>query len=211
MVDEEQYAGTVLWAALRDEATDALKAVSANPSLDARRIIERAAGVEPRDFAAVLGEGVTNRQMMFYERMVARRQAGEPLQYVVGVWSFRTLDLLVDRRVLIPRPETEVVAEYALREYDRACAARGAKVGTAVDLGTGSGAIAWSIAAERPGANVWATDLSAAALDVARANLAGLGRAARSCTLVEGDWFDALPANSPARSMWWCRIPRTSQ
>ena len=88
--------------------------------------------------------------------MVQRRAAGEPLQYVLGRWAFRTLDLLVDRRVLIPRPETEVVAGLAidaLAALDRPA--------VAVDLGTGSGAIALSLAAERwPHIEVWATDAS---------------------------------------------------
>jgi release factor glutamine methyltransferase len=112
---------------------------------------------------------------------------------VLGVWSFRTLDLLVDRRVLIPRPETEVVAGRALDELDRR---RGRVV---VDLGTGSGAIALSVAAERTGVEVWATDASADALDVARANLAGLGSAGTRVRLVEGDWFAALPEELAGR------------
>jgi len=125
------------------------------------------------------------------DAMVARRRAGEPLQYVLGAWGFRQLDLLVDRRVLIPRPETEVVVEVALellvgRERPYVVA----------DLGTGSGAIALSLARELPltGVEVWATDVSPDALDVARANLAGLGREAVNVRLTEGDWFDALPA-----------------
>ena len=124
-------------------------------------------------------------------RMVARRRAGEPLQYAIGAWGFRRLDLYLDRRVLIPRPETEQVVEVALR---RAAAARRCRAPLVVDLGTGSGAIALSIAVEVPGADVWATDVSADALAVARANLAGLGgRAATRVRLVEGSWFDALP------------------
>ena len=122
--------------------------------------------------------------------MVERRAAGEPLQYVVGRWGFRTLDLLVDRRVLIPRPETEVVAEVAIAE-----ARRPGRAVTVVDLGTGSGAIALSVAAEVPAATVWGTDRSADALAVARANLAGLGRAAPRVRLAEGDWFAALPGD----------------
>jgi release factor glutamine methyltransferase len=122
--------------------------------------------------------------------MVARRLAGEPLQYVLGRWGFRTLDLLVDRRVLIPRPETEVVVEVVLEELDRIAGARDA---TVVDLGTGSGAIALSIAVERTNARVVATDAVGAALDVARANLAGIGRAGVRVTFAAGSWYDALP------------------
>jgi len=124
--------------------------------------------------------------------MVARRLRGEPLQYVLGRWGFRTLDLMVDRRVLIPRPETEGVVDHALTELDRLPPAQARVV---VDLGTGSGAIALAIAAERADVTVWAADRSSDALAVARANLAGLGgRAAPRVRLVEGDWYEALPA-----------------
>ncbi|MST34669.1 methyltransferase, partial [Acidimicrobiaceae bacterium USS-CC1] len=99
--------------------------------------------------------------------MLERRAAGEPLQYVLGSWGFRTLDLLVDRRVLIPRPETEVVVGVALELL------AGRSQPVAADLGTGSGAIALSLVAEHPDVQVWATDASAEALDVARANAAG--------------------------------------
>jgi release factor glutamine methyltransferase len=121
--------------------------------------------------------------------MVERRRAGEPLQYVLGSWGFRTLDLRVDRRVLIPRPETEWVVEQALSRLpaDRPT--------TVVDLGTGSGAIALSIAVERPSATVVATDASPDALAVARANLAGAGRPARRVSLHQGSWWDAVPAD----------------
>jgi release factor glutamine methyltransferase len=116
--------------------------------------------------------------------------AGEPLQYVLGHWPFRRLDLFVDRRVLIPRPETEQVAEVAIglaRSMPRPL--------TIVDLGTGSGAIALSLAAELPlvGVEVWATDIDPGALDVTRANLAGLGRSAANVRVAAGDWYGALP------------------
>lgn len=125
-------------------------------------------------------------------RMIERRQAGEPLQYVLGSWGFRTLDLFVDRRVLIPRPETEVVAGHALVEADRVHAAGVGRVRVA-DLGTGSGAIGLAVAAERPWTEVWLTDASPEALAVARANLAGIGRHGTRVTVAEGSWFEALP------------------
>ncbi len=131
--------------------------------------------------------------------MVGRRLSGEPLQYVLGSWAFRRLELMVDRRVLIPRPETEQVVEAALGELDRLAGAERAGPGkraTVVDLGTGSGAIALSIARERAGVEVWATDSSPDALAVARANLSGLaGFAATRVRIVEGDWWDALPGD----------------
>ena len=122
--------------------------------------------------------------------MTVRRRSGEPLQYVVGRWGFRTLDLYVDRRVLIPRPETETVVEVALAELR----ANEVVAPVVVDLGTGSGAIALAIATEVPDAIVWATDVSADALAVAGANVAGIGgRVGRRVRLAEGSWFDALP------------------
>ncbi|MEL6982981.1 MAG: peptide chain release factor N(5)-glutamine methyltransferase, partial [Actinomycetota bacterium] len=153
----------------------------------------------------------TVRLLASLDRMVALRSAGYPLQYVLGAWGFRTLDLMVDHRVLIPRPETETVAGFAIDELDRvrsegpaaveanaggdaeAEADRAAPV--VADLGTGSGAIGLAIAAERPRTQVWLTDVSADALQVARANLAGLGRAGGAVQLASGDWFEALPAS----------------
>ena len=160
-----------------------------SPEVSVRRIIERAAGFEGAEYALGLSEPATERAMGYFDAMVERRLVGEPLQYVLGEWSFRTLDLMVDRRVLIPRPETEQVVEVALAELD----ALGVEAPQVADLGTGSGAIALSVAVERPAARVWATDLSADALAVARANLAGIGHAGTRVTLVEGSWFDALP------------------
>ena len=129
--------------------------------------------------------------------MIERRAGGEPLQYVLGRWGFRKLDLLVDRRVLIPRPETEQVVEVALSAW-RAAGPHAERV--LVDLGTGSGAIALSLATETDGDEVWATDVSEDALAVARANLAGLGGlAATRVRMVRGSWWDALPRHLKGR------------
>ena len=108
---------------------------------------------------------------------LARRLAGEPVQYITGRAAFRDLDLAVDRRVLIPRPETEGLVEAVLEAL---AASRERWPRPAVlDLGTGSGAIALAIAHEWPAAAVTATDASAGALEVARANAAALGLAER--------------------------------
>ncbi len=168
-------------------------------SVDARRIVERASGYDGAELMIHLEGRAPARAAAFVEAMVTRRAAGEPLQYVVGRWGFRRLDLLVDRRVLIPRPETEAVVDVALGELRRLRPlgpdAAGAEPAVVVDLGTGSGAIALSVALEAPGTRVWGTDASPAALAVARANLAGLGsRPAAHVRLAEGRWFDALPA-----------------
>jgi release factor glutamine methyltransferase len=138
----------------------------------------------------VLDETVPARAGRAFYGLVERREAGEPLQYVLGHWSFRHLDLMVDQRVLIPRPETEVVVDVALAEL----ASLSAQAPVVVDLGTGSGAIALSILVEHKTARVWATDASQDALAVASANLAGLGvTAAGRAHVVFGDWWRALP------------------
>jgi release factor glutamine methyltransferase len=174
------------WRHLYTLATERL-----GSDIEARRIVERASGREGPDWLLTLDDHVPERAVPFFDDMVERRAAGEPLQYVLRRWGFRTLDLLVDRRVLIPRPETEVVVEVAIRELRRIDSRRP----LVADLGTGSGAIALSIAVEVPAAHVWATDASSEALAVARANLAGVGSpAAVRVRMAQGRWFDALPA-----------------
>lgn len=178
------------WREVRDGAVARLAAAGVEDAFqEVHWIVERASGRSAADQTATLDEPASERHARAVEEMVRRRAAGEPLQYVLGQWGFRTLDLFVDRRVLIPRPETEVVAGlaiHALTQLDRP--------GVAVDLGAGSGAIALSLAAECwPEVEVWATDASPDALAVTRVNLAGLGRRAGVVRLVEGDWFDALP------------------
>ena len=186
----------VCWRALFEEARHRLAATEGmdSPDVDARRIVEAAAGAVPAEFEGVLDTPATKRAAAWFYSLLERRGSGEPLQYVVGSWSFRTLDLMVDHRVLIPRPETEVVAGWAVGEVARLSdEADSDREVVVVDLGTGSGAIALSVAVECAAARVYATDVSTEALAVASVNLAGLGRAAARVTLHEGDWFEALP------------------
>jgi release factor glutamine methyltransferase len=173
----------VNWRELLVETTDV---VGERPA--ARWLCEVASGADRIE--EVLEEPATERMVAHLDAMVARYQAGEPLAYVLGRWSFRHLDLAVDGRVLIPRPETEVVAGVAI-ELARS---RPAPFVVA-DLGTGSGAIGLALADELPveGVTVWLTDSSPDALDVARANLAGIGRRAANVRIAEGRWFEALP------------------
>jgi len=177
----------VTWRILLNETIEVL-----GERPQARWICETACGLDGDEFLAELDEPATERMVAQLDAMVARYRAGEPLAYVMGHWSFRTIDLMVDRRVLIPRPETEMVAGRAL-ELARGVAGQR----RVVDLGTGSGAIGLSLAAELPimGTEVWLTDYSTDAVDVARANAIGLGRAAANVRVIHGSWFDALPVD----------------
>ena len=100
---------------------------------------------------------------------VKRRAAGEPLQYVTGETAFRHIVLRCEKGVLIPRPETEVLVDAALEGIDAAAASAGGPV-RALEIGTGTGCISLSLAYERPGTRVTATDLSSAAIDLATRN-----------------------------------------
>ena len=190
--------GTVTWRELLAEAVARLgSAGSDSAEVDARWIVADCLGVGRAELGASLGEQATERSVARFDELVARRAQGEPLQYVLGSWGFRSLDLMVDRRVLIPRPETESVVDVALAELDRLGGAERAT--TVVDLGTGSGAIGLSIATERVRSEVWLTDVSEEALDVARANLVGIGRGAARVRVAAGDWFEALPGTLEGR------------
>ena len=181
------------WASLRRGVEAQLRAAGLDAAAqEARWIVETASGHEGAEHLDLADEAPTHRGVVAVDRMVERRLAGEPVQYVLGSWAFRHLDLLVDRRVLIPRPETEGVAGHALAESDRRRGERSERVLVA-DLGTGSGAIGLALAAERDWTEVWLTDASPDALAVARANLAGLGRPAARVTVTYGVWFAALP------------------
>jgi release factor glutamine methyltransferase len=146
----------------------------------------------------VLGEGVEpdDAALRTLSAMATRRLAGEPLQYVLGTWAFRALELSVDARALIPRPETEQVVELALAEARRQDGAPS----LVADLGSGSGAIALSLAVElgtaAPSLHVVATDVDPAALALADANLRRVAlshpHVATQVELRSGSWFDAL-------------------
>ena len=178
--------GTVTWRELWAETTAVI-----GDRARARWLCEVASGsVDGDEFLARLDEAATVRMVAHLDAMAARLGTGEPLQYVLGEWSFRRITLAVDRRVLIPRPETELVAGVALAKASEVRPTR-----VVADLGTGSGAIGLSLAHELPldGTTVWITDADGDALDVARANIAGLGRAGVNVRVAHGSWFDALP------------------
>ncbi len=186
MVSDE----TITWGELLQ-----VTAVELGNEQEARWLCEHASGLDRVELDAARDEVVSQRCGVALRAMVARRLTGEPLQYVMKSWAFRHLDVLVDNRVLIPRPETEVVVQVALDLAREMISKTNSKLRVA-DLGTGSGVIGLSLASELPrGSNeVWLTDLSADALEVARANLAGLGLINGDVRVALGSWFAALPS-----------------
>ena len=176
------------WREVLNETTELLGAS------DARRLVEQASGHDGAELVLHLDEVPSQRSMAYFDSMLERRRAGEPLQYVIGRWGFRTLDLAVDQRALIPRFETEEVAGAAIAAARRL----GAKV--VADLGTGAGGMGLSMAVELgPDVEVWLTDISAEAVELARENTAALGRAGGNVRLAVGSWFDALPEDLRGR------------
>jgi release factor glutamine methyltransferase len=160
----------------------------------AQWLCEHASGCDASEFSDILDELVSERSAQHLHNMLARYATGEPLQYVMGRWAFRRLDLLVDSRVLIPRPETELLVEHVTRYALQRIRDVGRGVAI-VDLGTGSGAVGLSLLYELPfeSAEVWMTDVSEDALHVARANAAGVGRNAVGARFADGSWYQALP------------------
>ncbi|HMJ75298.1 MAG TPA: peptide chain release factor N(5)-glutamine methyltransferase, partial [Iamia sp.] len=202
-VDPGAGDGTVPWRALLAEAVATLEHGGVEGAeVEARRIVEEATGHDGAALFAHLDDPATVNGVAALDRMVERRLAGEPLQYVLGRWGFRTLDLMVDERVLIPRPETEGVVDHVLAELAArrdAAADTSAVAPVVVDLGCGSGAIGLAVAAEWRGAEVHLVDVSADAVAVTRANLAGLGVAGSTVLVHEGSWFGPLPPDRAGR------------
>ncbi len=136
-----------------------------------------------------LDRPLTKEELASYRALIQRRLAGEPTQYLLGQKEFYGRKFVVDPRVLIPRSETELLVEAVLRALPTDQPAR------VLDLCTGSGCIALTLAAEREHTSVWATDLSPDALAVARLNAEALGVDAL-VTFFEGDLFGPLPAQA---------------
>jgi release factor glutamine methyltransferase len=143
-----------------------------SPRWDSDLLLAHALGIDRSALVARLGEEAPAGVREIFLRLIERRGRRIPLQHLTGRQEFRSLVFRVDGRVLIPRPETELVVEEAVL-------LAGSAAPRIADIGTGSGAIAVAAAVELPAARVWATDLSAAALEVARENAARHGVAGR--------------------------------
>ena len=155
-----------------------------SPEVDAEILVAHVLGLTRSELALESSRRLSKAEERTLEDLVARRESREPLAYVIGEWGFRRLLLDVDARVLVPRPETEIVVERCL-----------ARIGTVaeprvLDVGTGSGAIALAIADEHPGARVTGVDASSGALEVAGGNVVRTGVAIE---LRAWDLFTGLP------------------
>ncbi len=157
---------------------------SETPRLDAERLLAKATGLERIELYMSFDRPLTPSELDAARDLVARRAKREPLQYVLGEWGFRRLTLTVDRRGLIPRPETEILVECALALLT------GLERPRVLDVGTGSGAIALAIADEHPGAAVTGIDSSLDALALAAENVSRTGLAV---DLARHDLFQGLP------------------
>ena len=160
------------------------------PRLDAEVLLAAAMGVSRAALIADSRAGLSGPQARVFMEYVRRRRSREPVAYIVGAKGFRFIELAVDERVLIPRPETEFLVEAALG------LPAGARV---VDVGTGSGAVALALKSERPDLQVFATDVSGDALGVAAANASRLGLEVefRHGDLLAGFEADAVVSNPP--------------
>jgi release factor glutamine methyltransferase len=155
----------------------------ATPDLDAELLLVHILGTSRARLRSHPEEAASAAQSKRYTELIERRATGEPLAYVIGRRDFWSLRLTVTPAVLVPRPETELLVE-------RALALRDEEFGRVVDLGTGSGAIALTLASERPGWQVAATDVSEEALAIARSNAESLDL--KRVQFFQGSWFEPL-------------------
>jgi release factor glutamine methyltransferase len=188
---EVAAAPSVRW--LLGQASDTLAEVGVDtPRLDAELLLAEAIGTGREQLVIRGAEPVGRSELGRFQRLIERRAAREPVAYIVGRKAFRQLELSVDRRVLIPRPETELLVEVGLT------LPAGARV---ADVGTGSGAVALALKHERPDLEVVGADVSPDALVVARENASRLGLDVRfvQADLLEGldEAVDAVLANLP--------------
>ncbi|HEU5210442.1 MAG TPA: peptide chain release factor N(5)-glutamine methyltransferase [Longimicrobiales bacterium] len=159
-----------------------------NARLEAELLLAGVLGVKRLELYTQFDRPINDRELETFRAWVRRRLKHEPLQYITGDVQFRSLRLKVDRRALIPRPETEVLVGVVLEHLQR----QTTSVPRVLDLGTGTGAIALAILAEHPAATAVATDVSLDALALAGENAALTGHTGR-IELLHGDLWDAVP------------------
>ena len=155
-----------------------------SPRVDAEILVAHALGLARSELALETSRKLSRGEEKALEQLTMRREGREPLAYILGEWGFRRLTLAVDRRVLVPRPETEIVVERCLARIAGLAEPR------VLDVGTGTGAIALAIADEHPRAFVTGVDASPGALEVAGANALRTGL---SVDLREWDLYTGLP------------------
>ncbi|MDO8569089.1 MAG: peptide chain release factor N(5)-glutamine methyltransferase [Dehalococcoidales bacterium] len=156
------------------------------PAIEAEMLLRHALKIDRVRLYQELNVDTVPGQAALFRQLIARRLKGEPSAYITGNREFFGLDFHVDGRVLIPRPETELLVEKAIS------IASARPISTIADIGTGSGAIAVSLATRLPKANIYATDISEQALEVARCN-ARRHHVTGSITFIQGDLLDPLP------------------
>ncbi len=157
---------------------------SSSPKLDTEILL---AHLLNKSCAYLMAHGekeLSAEQQQQYDDLIARRAGGEPIAYIIGYKEFWSLKFVVNKDVLIPRPDTELLVEYILQQYNKQHNIR------LLELGTGSGAIAIAIASERPNWNITATDNSGAALDVAKLNADA--NKINNIVFMLSDWFKNL-------------------
>jgi len=185
--------GAVTYRSLLDDATQLLYDISDTPRIDAEALMQHAIE-QPMAWLIAYGDSIASSEHTenFFS-MIAERQTGKPIAYITGSREFWTLNLRVNEHVLIPRPDTETLVENALSVLDSNDAL------SILDLGTGSGAIALSIAKERPNSSVLALDAHQAALDVAQDN--AKRNVLTNVQFLLSDWYSALDNKSSELSI----------
>lgn len=176
-------AGTETVGELLQQARRQLRHLD-SAGLDSEVLLAAVTGSRRESFYSHPERPLPREQAVDFNALIRRRLEGYPVAYLIGRREFWSLEFMVNRFTLIPRPETELLVEAALEYIPRDA------VTDILDLGTGSGAVAVAVARERPQSRITATDISPEALDVARENAAAIDPA--SITFLESDWFTAL-------------------
>ncbi len=169
---------------LLKSASQQLENISDSPRLDVEVLLAHSLQKNRTYLATWSDKDLTQTQINTFNELLEKRQRGEPVAHITGTREFWSLDLMISKDTLIPRPETELMVELILQRYPQTHDVN------LLDLGTGSGAIALALAFERPNWNIIATDQSAAALNIARHNAERLK--IKNIEFYAGNWFEAI-------------------